>query len=440
MHATPIEPAPELGRPTRFRYVVLGLLAVAPASAYLTRVMSAANTTIAAEFSANDTAMGEVIAGFALGYFMFQIPGGVLASSWGVRKTLALCSVAWSVCALWGSWAASIDELWMSRVAMGLSQAALVPCCAQALSNWFPIARRGIASSVIAGSMQVGGILATQLTAILLEPLGWRGALFTYAATGAAWAIPFLALYRDHPGEQPRVNAGERELIAAGRVAAPAVVNQSGMLAAGLDVAWKMALSLSVWAYLIQAVFRAYAYEFFTTWCPAFVEKAYDLDKVDAASLASLPMWTIGVGSIVSGYVVDWIMQKSGSRWLSRSGAAAFGMFACGSCFALAVAFDDPRAVMVLIAVGALFASIGSPATWATAMDLGGKRAAVLAGTMNTLGNIGAYYCPKQVGELFQFIETYAGDWSVVLWLFAGVNCMCGVCWLFVNPRRVVLE
>ena len=56
----------------------------------------------------------------------------------------------------------------------------------------------------------------------------------------------------------------------------------------------------------------------------------------------------------------------------------------------MAVAVDDPRLVMMLIAVGALFASIGSPATWATAMDLGGKRAAVLAATMNTLGNIGA--------------------------------------------------
>ena len=36
--------------PTRVRYVVLVLLALAPTCAYLTRIISAFNTTLAAEF------------------------------------------------------------------------------------------------------------------------------------------------------------------------------------------------------------------------------------------------------------------------------------------------------------------------------------------------------------------------------------------------------
>ena len=89
---------------------------------------------------------------------------------------------------------------------------------------------------------------------------------------------------------------------------------------------------------------------------------------------------------------------------------------------------------MALIAAGALAASVSGPATWATTMDLGGPRAAVLAGVMNMLGNVGAYLCPKQIGQLFNHIEVTEGSWDLVLWVFAGVNLVGGAAWLLVNP------
>ncbi|MBI3865753.1 MAG: MFS transporter [Planctomycetia bacterium] len=427
-------------RPTGVRYLVLAILALAPASAYLTRIISAANTTIAAEFQATDKVMGDVMAGFALGYFVAQIPGGFLASSWGVRKTLPLISMAWSLCALLCTFAASPNELWMARVAIGVAQAGLVPCCAQALSQWFPISRRGIASSVMGGAMQLGGIAATELTARLLGPLGWRGALQAYSATGALWAIAFLFWFRNRPEEHDRVNLAECQLIACGREADSVAAEPATRLTIQnrLRLLLPFCASVSVWAFFIQAVFRAYAYEFFTTWCPAFLEKAYGLAKVDAASLTTWPLWTLAIGSLVSGYLVDAVMVRTGNRWLSRSGLAFCGLALCGACFAAATQIDNPRLVMGVIALGALLASVGGPATWAAAMDLGGRRAAVLAGAMNMMGNIGAYYCPKQVGQLFFSIENSTGNWTLVLWLFAGVNFVAALAWIFVNPSRGV--
>ncbi len=82
--------------------------------------------------------------------------------------------------------------------------------------------------------------------------------------------------------------------------------------------------------------------------------------------------------------------------------------------------------------------SVSGPATWAAAMDLGGRRAAVLAGAMNMMGNIGAYFCPKHVGLLFESIEKSSGNWNLVLWLFTGVNFVAAVAWIFVNPREPV--
>ena len=59
-------------RPTTVRYYVLLGLCLVVADAYLTRVMSAASTTIQNEFSLANEEIGNVLAGFALGYFFFQ--------------------------------------------------------------------------------------------------------------------------------------------------------------------------------------------------------------------------------------------------------------------------------------------------------------------------------------------------------------------------------
>src|SRR5947207_11824102 len=92
---------------THVRFIVLVLLAVAPFCAYLTRSLSAANTTIMKEFGISETVMGEVLAGFELGYFFFQIPGGMLATAFGTRLVLPAIAMTWSGCALWSSMASS---------------------------------------------------------------------------------------------------------------------------------------------------------------------------------------------------------------------------------------------------------------------------------------------------------------------------------------------
>src|SRR5262245_52779066 len=178
--------------PTRVRYFVLVLLALAPMSAYLTRGVGAFTTTLTREFDVSSEVMGDVIAGFALGYFFFQVPGGMLANAFGTRIVLSRLGLAWSSCALWGSVAQTPDELHWSRVALGFAQAGLVPCCAKAVADWFPLGQRGLVSAVLTSSMQLGGILATGLSASLLSVASWRLLLQSYAVFGLGRAMVFL--------------------------------------------------------------------------------------------------------------------------------------------------------------------------------------------------------------------------------------------------------
>ena len=96
-----------LESPTKVRYLVLLALALAVASAYLTRVMSAASTTIQREFGLSNEEMGYILSGFFFGYIWFQLPGGWIANRFGTRMVLPALSILWSVSAIWISVARS---------------------------------------------------------------------------------------------------------------------------------------------------------------------------------------------------------------------------------------------------------------------------------------------------------------------------------------------
>lgn len=354
--------------PTRVRYGVLALVALAPASAYLTRVLSPFATTLAAEFHIPFAEVGGVMAGFALGYFVFQVPGGMLAASLGVRRVLPLLCAAWSGCAFLASLARSPDELYGSRVALGIAQAGLVPCCAQVAANWFPLSRRGIVSAVLAGGMQLGAVAATGLSARLLGPVGWRLLLQAYALAGFAWAAVFALWFRDRPEEHRGVNPAECALIQEGRQGKPRPPGfvpdvRLPSFAFRLGQAAAACLGGSLGAYYAQAFFRAYAYEFFTSWCPAYLEKAYGLTAEAAGELAVWPLVAVGVGGVLGGFVVDGLLVLTGSRWISRSGSAAVGLGVCAVCFAAATQTANPRIAIAILSAGCLAFALSGPAT-----------------------------------------------------------------------------
>ena len=78
--------APSAEHPTKFRQVVMVLIASASATAYLTRhAIAPAVTTIQAEAGLTSEQMGLILGIFSLGYFVFQVPTGWLGIRFGTR-------------------------------------------------------------------------------------------------------------------------------------------------------------------------------------------------------------------------------------------------------------------------------------------------------------------------------------------------------------------
>ena len=433
--------SPPIGpRPTSVRYLILTAIALASSSAYLTRYcISIANTTIEAELGLAPSDMGLVFTAFNVGYLFFQVPGGALGNRFGTRVSMPLLSTLWSLFTVWTSLVSSFIPLIASRIAFGCAQAGLVPNSAKVISDWLPLSRRGFGSATIGAAMSVGSVITFGLTAKLLEHLDWRTVFQLYSLVGMAWAGGYYWFARSRPSEHDWVNDAELSLIA-GEPVEDAAASESDKETRGLT--WTrlkdMAHSLSMWGICVQSFFRAAGYIILVTWFPAFLEKGFGVTREEAGLLSMAPTAGVILGTLLGGSIVDWLLRRTGSKRLSRSGVAMTALGLCAVVTLSASWTRSPYQLVAAVAIGAVFSGGGNPAAWAATMDVAGKLTAEVMGIMNMAGTLGGLVTPTVLGYMIENIERTNGDWNTVIYLSAAIYLAGSLSWLAVNPDITV--
>jgi ACS family glucarate transporter-like MFS transporter len=82
----------------------------------------------------------------------------------------------------------------------------------------------------------------------------------------------------------------------------------------------------------------------------------------------------------------------------------------------------------------------GMAASWSTTLDIGHRYSGTVAGTMNTVGNLGTVVTPPLVVWLATgYGAVSKPDWTISLYYYASMFFIASICWLFINPRRVIV-
>ena len=447
--SNPSDGAAAPARPSGVRHGVLGLLALAAASAYLTRhCIAVANTTIQIELQFTTEQMGWILSAFMVGYLAFQVPGGWLGTRLGPRWAFPLISLLWSLFNLWSARVVSYLPMLVSRVAFGAAQAGLVPIATLVINDWFPERRRGFSSASVETSMSIGGIVTMGLTAFLMERLPWREVFGLYTWVGVAWAVVFFAYFRNQPRQHPWANEAERDLIARPPFSSQpgAACSDSGpgrahpsregpaMLLAG------MIGSRSLWGICSQQFLRAAAFAVFVTWFPAYLEKSYGITPGQAGWFAVWPLAAAVTGLMAGGLLVDGLFARTGSKRISRSLVACFGIGAAGLLTLSALGAASAPLLVALLSAGSLVGSFSGPPSWTATMDIAGRYSALLMAVMNMAGIAGALLMPIALGYLIGHIERTGGDWDLVLYLIAATQLTAALCWLAVRPDQPLMK
>ncbi|MCY3757226.1 MAG: MFS transporter [Acidobacteria bacterium] len=445
-------------RPSGVRHGVLVLLALAAASAYLTRhCIAVANTTIQRELQFTTEQMGWILSAFMVGYLAFQVPGGWLGTRLGPRWALALISLLWSLFNLWSARVYSFLPMLASRIAFGAAQAGLVPIATLVINDWFPERRRGFSSATVETSMSIGGIVTMGLTASLMERYPWREVFGLYTWVGVAWAVVFFYYFRNRPRQHPWVNEAERNLITR-----PPFAGQPGAAAASspnrpesteegsprthpspdirATLLARMIASRSLWGICSQQFLRAAAFAVFFSWFPAYLEKSYGITPGQAGWFAVWPLAAAVTGLMAGGLLVDGLFARTGSKRISRSLVASFGIGAAGLLTLSALGATSAPLLVGLLSAGSLAGSFSGPPSWTATMDIAGRYSALLMAVMNMAGIAGALLMPIALGYLIGHIERTGGDWNLVLYLIAGTQLAAALCWLAVRPDQPLMK
>ena len=90
---------------------------------------------------------------------------------------------------------------------------------------------------------------------------------------------------------------------------------------------------------------------------------------------------------------------------------------------------------MAMMAAACFFNDLVMPHAWASCMDVGGRYAASVAGTMNLMGNLAGASSTMVGGFL---LSQAGGDWNQFITILASVYFLGIPCWALLDPRTTI--
>ena len=93
---------------------------------------------------------------------------------------------------------------------------------------------------------------------------------------------------------------------------------------------------------------------------------------------------------------------------------------------------DTAVFTMIFMALASFFNDLVMPVAWATCMDVGGRYAGTVSGSMNMMGNLAGFVAPQVGGRIVQ-----AGlGWDTFLYTMALSYFLGALCWPFIDPTK----
>jgi len=415
--------------PTRARYWVIVFAITLAVLSYIDRVaISQAATPISQALGLSRSQMGLIFGAFALSYALFEIPSGWMGDWMGPRRVLVRIVLAWSgFTALTGA-AWSFGSLWVIRFLFGAGEAGCFPNLTKAFSVWLPRTEQMRGQGIMWSFARWGGAFTPPLVVLCFHFMNWRGAFVAFGVLGVIWCVFFWRWFRDRPSEHPSVNAAELELLR----------DVSVRGASHGNVPWKKLVSRgSVWLLWSQYFCHTFTWYFYITWLPTYLQEFRHQTPEAAARLAIFPLLFGGFGSLTCGFLARHICDRIGGVRAGRRAIAFTGMVAGAMLLWTVTRIQDPLAAMLVMGLASYSMDLVMPCAWNACMDIGGRYAGTVSGSMNTTGNLAGFCAPVIGGFL---LDRTGNDWNLLIYMMAGVAAFGALFWLFIDPVTPIEE
>lgn len=381
---------------TRSRWTIPIVLAVTVFVHYIDRNnLPIVLPQIAREFGWSDQQMGQygqyLLGAFYLTFGLAQILLSPLAERFGVKRSLMLSILGFSVCTmLFYPLGGSLGALIALRLLLGVAESVHMPMNSALVSRWFPPQERGRANSIYVAGILLALASAPLLIIPLAERFGWRLTFALLGLAGLTISVPLVALLvSDSPprGLESRVQVNRR-------------ANETG----------RAADRATLWLYIAAGVCNAFCVFGILNWLPSYLNRTRGIEFGEL----SLPLSGVFLAGILGIFFWAYWGDRSGKRTLF----ASVGLLLAGVCALLTAIAPTNGWAVGLLALGVFLQSSYNAQEFATLQamapsDRVGATTGLYNGATVLLGGVGGSLIPGAIVALTGSFQ--AGLFSVAV-------------------------
>jgi ACS family glucarate transporter-like MFS transporter len=391
--------------------------------------ISVAKDNVAFDLGLTDNQMGWVLSAFALGYALFQVPGGMLSDKYGPRLILTIIISIWSLFTALTGVVKTYFSMLIVRFFFGAGEAGAFPGISRAVYSWIPLRERGIVQGINFSGSRIGAAFALPLVAWMISSMGWRHSFILLGLAGIVFAILWFLFFRDNPENHPGLTEGEKKYILENRQ------NKDETKALTKLTGGILFSSKNVWLAMLQYFGSNFTFFFCLTWLFPHLKEKYGLDLMEAGFYASAPLIFGALGNWFSGILVDYIYRRK--KWkLSRKLPAIIGFSLVIVGMTGSIYMDTVLSAVIMLSIAVFGADMTLSPSWSFCIDIGKENSGTVSGTMNMAGNIGSFI----TALAFPYLLSWTGSEST-FFIVASVLALISIfSWLGMNPEKALTD
>jgi ACS family sodium-dependent inorganic phosphate cotransporter len=387
---------------------VVVLCALAVFIGYTDRVnISVASLAMREQFGWSQSTKGFVLSSFFIGYMLFMIVGGWLATRLGGRRVLGMSVLAWSVFTLLTPYAAlaSLPVLVAARIGMGVGEASLFPASYEMYSRWVPPTERSRAVALLLSAIPAGTVVGLPVTGWIVTRYGWPMAFYSFGVVGLAWVILWYLRIHNDPASDKRLSAEERALLPARRATG-----------AGKDpVPWRTLFGApAVWAIIASHFASNWALYFFLAWLPSYFKESLGLSIANAGLFSTVPWMVMFVAANSAGWISDALIKRGADVLVMRKIMQVAGLLIPAALLIAARNVHSATAALALMSVALGGLGISWVGHSPNILDVAGRHSAMLMSVSNCISQIPGVFGVWITGWLIDATGSYAAPFLLV--------------------------
>ncbi|HZX72998.1 MAG TPA: MFS transporter [Cyclobacteriaceae bacterium] len=254
---------------------------------------------------------------FFLGYFFFQIPGGLYAANKSAKKLIFWSLILWGACAAATGMISNVKILVVIRFMLGVVESAVMPAMLILLSRWFTKKERSRANTFLILGNPVTILWMSIVSGYLINAVGWRWMFIIEGIPAIIWAFFWWRLVEDKPADAKWLTEDDKQVLSAQLQKEQQGIKPVKNYAAAFKsrVVILLCAQHALWSIGVYG---------FVMWLPSII-KASNIDIIATGWLSSLPYLFAVFAMLFASYYSDKTLNRKIFIWpFLMMGAIAF--------------------------------------------------------------------------------------------------------------------